>query len=123
MNVMPILYSTPSGGLETQISDFLRQLGIWGKLAGHKYLVSAIAQTVDDTNRIQYITKDLYPDLAKLHSSTASKVERSMRSAIGTWWLRGNRELLEAATGFKLQRRPTNSEFIELLANHFRHHI
>lgn len=117
---MPTLYSIPSTELETQIADFLRQLGIWGKLTGHKYLVSAIAQTVNDPSRIQYITKGLYPDLAKLYGSTASRVERAMRTAINAWWRRGDRELLEASTGFKLQRRPTNSEFIELLANYFR---
>lgn len=117
---MPTLYSIPSTELETQIADFLRQLGIWGKLAGHKYLVSAIAQTVADPDRIRYITKGLYPDLAKLYGSTVSRVERAMRTAINAWWRRGNRELLEATTGFKLRRRPTNSEFIELLANYFR---
>ena len=117
---MPILYSTPSTELESQIADFLRRLGIWGKLAGHKLLISAIAQTVNDPSRVRYITKGLYPDLAKLYGSTASKVERAMRTAINTWWVRGTREPVEAAVGFRLQRRPTNSEFIELLANYFR---
>ena len=124
---MSILYSTPSEDfqheLEIWVGDFLRRLGISGKLTGHKCLTVAITQTVYNPDRICYITKDLYPDLAKLYGSTASKVERAMRTAIKVWWKSGDHKLFEDLIGFELLQRPTNSEFIDLLANYFRHHI
>ena len=124
MNVMSTATSSKvQNGLELQIGDLLRRIGISGKLSGHKHLTESIAQTVHDPNRIRYITKDLYPDLAKLYGSTASKVERAMRTAIKVWWRSGDRKLFEDLIGFELSQRPTNSEFIDLLANYFRHHI
>ena len=122
MNVMPISEELERK-IELQAGDFLRRLGISGKLAGHRYLTAAVTQTVADPSRVQYITKELYPDLAKLYGSTASKAERAMRTAIKVWWRSGDRKLFEDLIGFELSQRPTNSEFIDLLANYFRHHI
>lgn len=123
---MTILYSQPfdeiQDQLEGQIETVLRRLGISGKLIGHKYLTTAIAQTTLNPSRIPYITKDLYPDLAKLYGSKPSRVERGIRTAISSFWKKGNKELFESMVGFLPSQRPTNTEFIDLLAHYFRQH-
>lgn len=108
------------GSLEEQIGQLLRRMNIPGKLKGHRYLTEAIRQVASDPERLEYITKGLYLDIAKMYKTKASKVERAMRHAIGRCWEKGGREALEEIAGFRLQRRPTNSDFIDLVANHFR---
>ena len=112
---MPIV-----NALEQQVSEILRSLMIPGTLHGHRYLVSAITQTVIDPGRVLFITKELYPDLAKQFKSTVSKVERTMRNAIMKCWINGGREALDKVAGIHLTQRPTNSEFIDLVANYIR---
>ena len=106
--------------LEEKIREKLRSMGIYGKLAGHKYLASAIAETVTDPDQVQYITKGLYLDVAKKYGTKASRVERTMRTAIKRCWEKGGREALDQIAGFHLPQRPTNSEFIDLVASYFR---
>lgn len=106
--------------LEKKIENLLRHLNIYGTLIGHKYLAIAIAQTARDPERIRYITKELYPDIAWMYGTTASKVERAMRTAVMCCWEKGGRETLEQIVGYRLHQRPTNSEFIDLIASRIR---
>lgn len=109
-----------TNALEQHVGEILRSLMIPGTLHGHQYLVSAITLTTLDPSRILYITKDLYPDLAKQFGSTTSKVERSMRHSIKRCWSHGGREALDQVARIHLTQRPTNSEFIDLVANYIR---
>ena len=125
INIMSITYHTQLSeilqvSLEERIGQQLRRMNIPGKLKGHRYLVDAIKQVTDDPQRLDYITKGLYLDIAKQYGTTGGKVERAMRHAIKRCWEKGGRGALEEMIGFQLQRRPTNSEFIDLVANHFR---
>ena len=112
---MPII-----NALEQQVSEILRSLMIPGTLHGHQYLVTAISQTVINPARVLYITKELYPDLAKQYRSTVPNIERVIRHAIKRCWSRGGREALDQVAGIHLNQRPTNSEFIDLVANYIR---
>ena len=106
--------------LEERIGQQLRRMNIPGKLKGHRYLVDAIKQVTDDPERLDYITKGLYLDIAKQYGTTGGKVERAMWTAIRRCWEKGGRKALEEMIGFRLQRRPTNSIFIDLAASYFR---
>lgn len=106
--------------LEDKISQQLRRLYIPGNLKGHRCLIVAISQVAEDPRRIDYITKELYPDIATMLGMTSSKVERAIRTAIKRCWEKGGREELEKLAGFHLQRCPTNSDFIDLVASCFR---
>ena len=122
---MAITYYTqiPEGlsvNLKEEISKQLRRMEIPGKLKGHRYLTTAIGQVAVDPQRLDFITKDLYLDIAKMFASTGSKVERAMRTSIRRCWERGGREELDRIAGFHVPRRPTNSEFIDLAASYFR---
>lgn len=115
--------STPEwieGAAEEQAENLLRRLGFSGKLRGFRYLTTAIAQTAIEPDRIFLITKSLYPDIARQYETTASKVERTMRHSIRRFWEHDGREALDRVANIHLTQRPTNSELIDLLANHIR---
>ena len=83
----------------------------------------AILMAIEDCNRINYITKLLYPTIAKKYKTTSSSVERAIRHAIEVAWSRGKVELLEEMFGYTISSgkgKPTNSEFIALIADKLR---
>ena len=78
---------------------------------------------MEDANSVNYITKSLYPDIAKKCKTTISSVERAIRHAIDIIWIRGNKKLLGEIFGtfaIEEQERPTNSEFIAAVADWMR---
>ena len=69
------------------------------------------------------VTKVLYPTIAKKHGTTSSRVERAIRHAIEVAWNRGRMETLDALFGYTINTgkgKPTNSEFIALIADKIR---
>ena len=69
------------------------------------------------------ITKILYPTIAKMHQTTPSRVERAIRHAIEVAWSRGKMDTIDALFGYTINTRkgkPTNSEFIALIADKIR---
>lgn len=78
---------------------------------------------IQDVNMMNYITKLLYPTIAKKYKTTSSSVERAIRHAIEVAWSRGKIEILEEMFGYSVQGdrgKPTNSEFIALIADKLR---
>ena len=106
--------NTPSD-LDYRVEKTLRALRIPGKMKGLRYLTYAISATVCDPTRTRLITKDLYHEIARSFDTTASCVERDIRSAIYICWQQTQAEL-ERIAGHPLEKRPTNSEFIDLVA-------
>lgn len=115
-----LIYEPTPEWLQDQAPDHvervLRGLHITGKLVGLKYLVYAVSATVRDPDSTRYITKELYPEIAKHFGVTAAAAERAMRTAIQASWDRGGRETLDKMAGFHLTERPTNSEFLDIVA-------
>ena len=75
---------------------------------------------VCDPNIINNVTKQLYPKIGELFSTSASKVERAIRHAIGLAWSKARIEAINAIFGTKIylgSEKPTNSEFIALIAD------
>lgn len=109
--------------LETRVTDRIHEIGIPAHIKGYHYLRDAIIMAVDDMDVLNAITKVLYPTIAKMHQTTASRVERAIRHAIEVAWSRGKLDTLDELFGYTVSNRkgkPTNSEFIALIADTIR---
>lgn len=106
--------------LETDITRMLHELGIPAHIKGYQYLRDAISMTVRDQEMMNSVTKILYPSIAKHHRTTSSRVERAIRHAIEVAWGRGKMETIDQVFGYTVSTgkgKPTNSEFIALVAD------
>ncbi len=106
--------------LDKKIARIFIAIGISSKLKGYQFLREAIKLTIDNPEIINNTTKCLYPKVAELFGTTSSTVERDIRSAIDTAWKRGKIEKINSLFGVNIYNRyekPTNSEFIALLAD------
>ena len=106
--------------VQALITTILHQIGVPAHIKGYQYLREAIMLILKDKDILYNITKDLYPTLAQAHNDTPSRVERAMRHAIEVAWDRGNPEKLMDIFGYTIdgcKGKPTNSEFIALLAD------
>ena len=103
--------------IDRTIQNMLISLGVAPNLLGFTYLTEALMLVYENPKYKQQITKRLYPDIAKTESTTPTRVERAIRHAIETAWLRGNTETLADMFGDVVPKgcRPTNSEFISML--------
>lgn len=109
--------------LEADITSIIREIGIPAHIKGYQYIREAIMMTVNDINLLNYITKLLYPTIAKKYKTTSSSVERAIRHAIEVAWNRGRIDVLEELFGYTVSAgkgKPTNSEFIALIADKLR---
>lgn len=105
--------------LDRLAEEVLRSLHIPGTLKGLSYLTYAVSETVKDPRRTDFITKDLYHEIARQYGTKALSVERAMRGAIRVSWENARNELDQMA-GYHLVKRPTNKEFIDLVAFYIR---
>lgn len=109
--------------LEEQITYILHNIGIPAHIKGYSYLRSAICMTVENPDIINYVTKSLYPGVAKKYGTTTSRVERAIRHAIEVAWDRGDCDTLNSYFGYTISRqrgKPTNSEFIAMISDKLR---
>ncbi len=109
--------------LEQDVTDMIHEIGVPAHIKGYQYLREAIMMSVEDATMISSITKILYPTIAKRFQTTSSRVERAIRHAIEVAWSRGKMETLDALFGYTVDTgkgKPTNSEFIALIADRIR---
>ncbi len=109
--------------LELMVTDIIHDIGVPAHIKGYHYLRLAIILVVKDTNVINSVTKLLYPSVAKYYNTTSSRVERAIRHAIEVAWDRGNIDVLNSYFGYTIQNergKPTNSEFIAMIADKLR---
>ena len=112
-----------SKDLETNITMYIQQLGVPAHIKGYHYLREAIIMAVNDIEIMNSVTKCLYPSVAKKHGTTSSRVERAIRHAIEVAWDRGDVDVLNSYFGYTIHSskgKPTNSEFIALIADKLR---
>lgn len=112
-----------SGNLELDVTNLLLEIGIPAHIKGYQYIREGIMLSFYDKNMLHYITKCLYPTIAKKYKTTSSSVERTIRHAIEVAFRRGNRQVLEeifSNTICSKKTKPTNSEFIALLTDKLR---
>ena len=109
--------------LEIMVTEFIHEVGVPAHIKGYQYLRDAIIMTVNDSQMLGAITKILYPEIAKKHKTTSSRVERAIRHAIEVAWSRGRIETIEEMFGYTINSgkgKPTNSEFIALISDKIR---
>ena len=109
--------------LETNITMYIQQLGVPAHIKGYQYIRDAIMMVIEDMDAINSITKFLYPTVAKHYNTTSSRVERAIRHAIEVAWDRGNPDILNDLFGYTIlstRGKPTNSEFIAMIADKIR---
>lgn len=113
----------PQMNLETRVTDMIHEIGIPAHIKGYHYLRDAIIMAIEDMDVLNAITKVLYPTIAKHHQTTSSRVERAIRHAIEVAWSRGKLDTLDDLFGYTVSNgkgKPTNSEFIALIADTIR---
>lgn len=109
--------------LENDVTQMLHEIGIPAHIKGYQYLRDAIIISVGDQEMLTSVTKILYPTIAKKHDTTPSRVERAIRHAIEVAWNRGEMDTINDLFGYTVSTgkgKPTNSEFIALIADKIR---
>lgn len=109
--------------LDVIISDTLCQIGVPAHIKGYHYARASIKLCIDDPELLSAVTKLLYPMVAKQFKTTASRVERAIRHAVEVAWSRGDVDVLSSYFGYTVNAqkgKPTNSEFIAMLADRIR---
>ncbi len=109
--------------LDVEVTEVLHELGIPAHIKGYLYLREAICLVVQRVELLGGVTKELYPSIAKRYQTTPSRVERAIRHAIEVAWNRGNVDLIHTLFGHTVNSdrgKPTNSEFIAMVADKLR---
>ena len=121
-------YITPpvkksNNSLEIMVTNIIHEMGVPAHIKGYHYLRDGIIMVVDNVEVINQVTKQLYPDLAKKYKTTPSRVERAIRHAIEVAWGRGKLDSVNNIFGYTISSnkgKPTNSEFIAMIADKLR---
>ncbi len=117
-------YNTPKPvNIEAEVTNIMHEIGVPAHIKGYQYLRDAIMMVVEDLEIINSITKQLYPAIAKEYNTTPSRVERAIRHAIEVAWSRGQIDTIDSLFGYTInigKGKPTNSEFIAMVADKLR---
>ena len=109
--------------LEADVTNIIHEIGVPAHIKGYQYLREAIIMSVNDIEMLNSITKILYPTIAKKYQTTPSRVERAIHHAIEVAWSRGKMDTIDELFGYTINNgkgKPTNSEFIALIADKIR---
>lgn len=129
MERMRGIFETPASpelrvhALRNTVTAVIHEIGVPAHIKGYQYLREAIMMSVDDIEMLNSITKILYPTIAKRYQTTPSRVERAIRHAIEVAWSRGKMDTIDELFGYTINNgkgKPTNSEFIALIADKIR---
>ena len=117
---VPVPRRPDKNSIEAMVTSIIHEIGVPAHIKGYQYLREAIIIAVNDMDVINAITKVLYPQVAKTFGTTPSRVERAIRHAIEVAWDRGDLDTLQRFFGYTVSNtkgKPTNSEFIALIAD------
>lgn len=109
--------------VETEVTNLIHEVGVPAHIKGYQYLRESILMAIEDMDILNAITKQLYPAIAAKFDTTPSRVERAIRHAIEVAWSRGKMDTLEKLFSYSISMgkgKPTNSEFIALIADRMR---
>ncbi len=115
--------NSAAANLESKVTSMLHEIGVPAHIRGYNYMREAIMMAINDMDILNYITKELYPSIAKKCNTTPSRVERAIRHAIEVAWNRGKIDAIDNLFGYTINNhkgKPTNSEFIALIADQLR---
>jgi len=109
--------------IEINVTNMIHSVGVPANIKGYQYLRDAIIMAICEADLINAVTKQLYPRVASNHNTSPSRVERAIRHAIEVACMRGNEEVLYRLFGYTVSNskgKPTNSEFIAMIADKLR---
>ena len=112
-----------SGNIEAEITNIIHEIGVPAHIKGYLYLREAIKMVIDNVELLGAVTKELYPSIAKNFNTTPSRVERAIRHAFEVAWSRGKVDTINQLFGYTVHTtkgKPTNSEFIAMIADKLR---
>lgn len=98
-----------------EVYRLIRRLGATSKYKGYYFVAEAVKISMELQERPIRITKDIYPCLAKKYKSTPMNVEHDIRTVINVCWM-ANKSYMDRIAGYSLPYKPTNSEFVDMLA-------
>ncbi|MHA6530729.1 sporulation transcription factor Spo0A [Paenibacillus sp. BAC0078] len=119
-NVVPL---SKGKNLDANITSIIHEIGVPAHIKGYQYLREAITMVYNNIEILGAITKTLYPAIAEKFKTTPSRVERAIRHAIEVAWTRGNIDSISHLFGYTInisKSKPTNSEFIAMVADKLR---
>lgn len=119
----PAFQHSEPRNLEVEVTNIMHEIGVPAHIKGYQYLRDAIMMVVKDLDVINSITKLLYPSIAREYNTTPSRVERAIRHAIEVAWSRGQVDTIDSLFGYTInlgKGKPTNSEFIAMVADKLR---
>ena len=114
---------TNEKSLDTEITELLHEIGVPAHIKGYMYLRESITMVYNNVEILGGITKVLYPTVAKKYKTTSSRVERAIRHSIEVAWNRGNVDAISQIFAYTIsynKSKPTNSEFIAMIADKLR---
>lgn len=109
--------------IEAEITNIIHEIGVPAHIKGYLYLREAILMVVHNIEYLSAVTKELYPSIAEKYNTTPSRVERAIRHAIEVAWSRGKIDTINRLFGYTVHNgkgKPTNSEFIAMVADKLR---
>jgi two-component system response regulator (stage 0 sporulation protein A) len=109
--------------LDASITNIIHEVGVPAHIKGYQYLRDAITMVYNNIELLSAVTKTLYPAIAEKYRTTPSRVERAIRHAIEVAWTRGNIDSISHLFGYTInisKAKPTNSEFIAMVADKLR---
>lgn len=115
--------SSKPNNLDANITNVIHEIGVPAHIKGYLYLREAITMVYNEIDLLGSITKTLYPRIAEKYNTTSSRVERAIRHAIEVAWSRGNMDSIKSLFGYTInvtKAKPTNSEFIAMVADKLR---
>lgn len=118
-----IVHLPKTKNLDANITTIIHEIGVPAHIKGYQYLREAITMVYNNIEILGAITKTLYPAIAEKYKTTPSRVERAIRHAIEVAWTRGNIESISHLFGYTInisKAKPTNSEFIAMVADKLR---
>lgn len=116
-------HNESNNSLEAKITNIIHEIGVPAHIKGYLYLREAITMVVGNMELLSAVTKELYPNIAKQFNTTPSRVERAIRHAIEVAWSRGKVDTINSLFGYTVHTekgKPTNSEFVAMVADKLR---
>ncbi len=109
-------------GQTPDVSHVLFKMGISPRIRGYAFLKYAIPLTCEDKTLIKALTTRLYPMIAQKFNTSVACVERNIRHAVESAWIRGDMKYIDSMFGYTVDAdkgKPTNAEFIAMLTDKF----
>lgn len=112
--------------LDARITSIIKEIGVPAHVKGYGYIREAIQLVYNNPDLLSSITKALYPAIAEIFETKPTRVERAIRNSIEIAWGRGNHDAVSKLFGYTshhMKQKPTNSEFIAIVAEKLREEL